>query len=97
MITELYKIRRGEILRNLYRYLPDAAGDDLLATVFTKDTRSRIQGHLRYLESKGYVEFMETNKDYSDAEIMAKITTKGIDLLESSIETDPGIVNAPLE
>lgn len=97
MITELFKIRRGEILRALYRYLPDAAGDDLLATVFTKDTRGVIQGHLRYLEGKGYVEFMKTDKTYSSAEIMAKLTTRGVDLLENSIPADPGITNAPLE
>ena len=92
MQIEQMKIRRGEILRVLYRNLPDRVGDNLLDQIFTEDTVTTINGHLRYLKEKKYLDLCKVKKDYSSATVMARITPLGVDLLEGSIDPDPGIV-----
>lgn len=92
MRIEQTRIRRGEILKVLYRYLPEHVGDNLLHQIFTEDTPTSINGQLRYLEEKGYIELCKVRKDYSTATVMAKIKPMGVDLLEGSIDPDPGII-----
>ena len=96
MIKEQNRIKRGEALRVIYRNLPHPIGDNVLAQIFTEISLPAIQGHLRYLEAGGYVELSAVRKDYSTASMMAKLTKKGVDLLEGSIDPDPGIVIPPL-
>lgn len=91
-----HKILRGEILRALYRNLPHPVGDNLLASIFTTETLSNLQGNLRYLGDKGYIELEEVSEPYVTATLMARLTSKGVDLLEGSIQPDPGIVTPPL-
>lgn len=96
MIIEQNKIKRGETLRVLYRNLPHPVGDNVLSQIFTDISLPAIQGHLRYLEAGEYVELEDIRKDYSTATMMAKLTKKGVDLLEGSIDPDPGIALPPL-
>ncbi|MCF8719225.1 hypothetical protein [Nitrospina gracilis] len=98
-LTQRNKIERGEVLRVVYRNLPEPIGDNVLAQIFTELTVSRIQGHLRYLQDGGYLAFQLIKpeyKEYTTAQYLAKITKKGVDLLEGNIEPDPGIVNPGL-
>lgn len=94
-----YRIQRGEILRMLYRMYPDAVGDNVLHSTFIWITPSVIKGHVAYLVEDGYatMEKIDHKKyQFSTAEYILKITPKGIDLLESNIDADPGIQNPPL-
>ncbi len=91
MQIEQIRIRRGEILRVLYRNLPDRVGDNLLQQILTDDSIATIKGHLRYLKDKSYIELCKVEKEYSTATMMAKIKPLGVDLLEGSIDSDPGI------
>lgn len=87
------RILRGMILRVCYRNLPHPVGDNLMAQIFTNETLSNIQGNLRYLADKEYIELSEVTEPFITATLMAKLVAKGVDLLEGSIEPDPGIVN----
>lgn len=86
------RILRGEILRVLYRNLPYPVGDNLLATIFTQETLTQIQGNLRYLADKRYVELVEVKEPYSSATLMAKLNSLGVDLLEGTLPADPGVI-----
>lgn len=53
---------------------------------------TEIQGHLTYLEDKGYIEVEELKAPEAGLKRrIAKLTPKGKDLLEGNIPTDPGI------
>lgn len=87
---------RGWILKTLYNNLPEWTGDKLLTDIlveggYTISTPS-VQGHLRYLSEKGYVEMREAEvTELGLSRVLAKLTSRGVDLVEGSIEDDPGI------
>lgn len=99
MANHDYRIARGEVLRMLYRMYPDAVGDNVMKSTFIWVTPNTIEGHVAYLVESGYAvrEHIDHKKfEFSTANYIVKITPKGIDLLEGSIDPDPGIQNPPL-
>lgn len=87
---------RGWILKILYTNLPEWAGDRLLAQMLEQGKYSvsalEIQGHLRYLEGKGYVEVKEVSvKELGLSRVVARLTSKGVDFVEGNLPDDPGI------
>jgi len=95
-----YRIQRGEILRMLYRMYPDPVGDNLLKMTFVWVTPPTLNGHAAYLVESGYATREDVDHDqyeFSTADYLLKITPKGIDLLEGTIEADPGIHNPPMD
>ncbi len=91
MQNEKNKIRRGEILRALYRNLPHPICDNVFSEVFTEDTPSYVITQLKYLEQKKYIKLENVDEEFSTATCVAKILPAGVDLLEGSIPSDPGI------
>ncbi|MGE5551911.1 MAG: hypothetical protein ACM3ZC_15465 [Bacteroidota bacterium] len=91
-----YKEIRGWILRVLYNNLPEWVGDKLMTEILTqggyKVNTPSVQGHFRYLEEKGYLEVKETEiSELGLARTLAKLTSKGVDLVEGNLPDDPGI------
>lgn len=85
---------RGRMVRALQINHPYEIGDQLLEEILTKArykvTLQSVQGHLLYLKDKGYI----TVEEVSFAGIrrqVAKLTPKGLDLIEGNIEADVGI------
>lgn len=94
MARHEYRITRGEILRMLYRMYPDAVGDNVIHRTFVWVTPGVIDGHVAYLVDSGYAvreEIDHEKFEFSTAQYIARITPKGIDLIEKNIEPDPGI------
>ena len=85
------KIRRGEILRVLYRNMPHPICDNVLSEVFTDDTTTYVITQLKYLEQKKYIKLEDVDESFSTATCVANILPAGVDLLEGSIPGDPGI------
>lgn len=87
-----YRLQRGRILKILYKAFPDGVNGGLLRLTLLQMafyiSTGILRGHCDYLAGKGYVEIHNTpgEEDY-----IVKLTPKGIDLLESNIEPDPGI------
>jgi hypothetical protein len=99
MARDDYRIQRGEILRMLYRLYPQEAGDNLIAESFIWITPSVIAGHAAYLVERGYAARRDIDHNkfgFSTANWLLKITPQGINLLEGSIDADPGIKSPPL-
>ena len=89
---------RGYILRGLNLYPTEHLNTDLIGD-FVRNCggtclNTEIPGHLTYLQSKGYVEIEERQNPLSNSAkvIMAKITPKGVDLIEGNIGQEPGIL-----
>ena len=91
MQNQKNKIRRGEILRALYRNLPHPICDNVFSEVFTDDTLNYVITQMKYLEQKMYIKLEKVEEAYSTATLVAKILPAGVDLLEGSIPSDPGI------
>ncbi|MEW6378609.1 MAG: hypothetical protein AB1611_03255 [bacterium] len=94
----IHKRARGFILKCLNFY----PGDDIQVLVITDFVRncgipitdSDTIAQLKYLESKEYVEVKELSDERisSNKVTVARIVSKGIDLLEANIPEDPGIL-----
>lgn len=87
---------RGWILRILYMNMPEWAGDHLISQILTdaqyRVSPAQVQGHLNYLAEKGYVELKEvTSEETGLTRHIARLTPKGIDLVEGNIPEDPGV------
>lgn len=91
MQNQKNKIRRGEILRALYRNLPHPICDNVFSEVFVDDTLNYVITQMKYLEQKMYIKLEKVEEPYSTATLVAKILPAGVDLLEGSIPADPGI------
>lgn len=86
-----YRVQRGRILKILYKAYPEGVHkEDISLTLQDMQfyiTDGILRGHCDYLAGKDYIEIIEGDGlDY-----VALITPKGIDLLEESIDADPGI------
>jgi hypothetical protein len=93
-----HKRARGFVLKCL-NYYPSDDINTLIVADFVRNcgcacTDSEVESYIDYLQSKGYVKKEEINDkriaDFSAK--VARITPKGIDLLEANIPEDPGIV-----
>ena len=91
------RIIRGWILKTIEYAYPDGAGEQLIAITLDdlgfNNSPGELETHLVYLEDKGYI----TRQKVSDRAIalqrnIARLTTKGVDLLEGNIGDDPGII-----
>ena len=88
-----YRVQRGILLKILYRAFPSEVSDRVMALTLN-DLHMQVpsgvlSGHCDYLQGKGYVEIDRSGE--GDVEFVAKITPRGIDLIEGNIEPDPGI------
>jgi len=90
-----YRELRGWILRSLYNSLPAWIGVPSLTTTLYKcgfdTTPIHVSGHLRYLAEKGYIEYKEVGESGLSRHV-AKLTFKGVDLVEGNLDEDPGII-----
>lgn len=87
---------RGWVLRMLYNNLPEFTGDKLIYEILMEGgfsiTLPLVQGHLRYLEEKGYLELQTASvPELGMTRLLAKLTSKGVDLVEGTIPEDPGV------
>ena len=87
---------RGRILRILEINYPFKAGDHLIADILQDAQYSiapqLVAGHLTYLEEKGYIETETVEaKELGMTRVLAKLTPKGVDLLDGNIPADPGV------
>jgi DNA-binding PadR family transcriptional regulator len=88
---------RGYILVLCKHSYPYGCSEQLIGTFLAQSQFScspaEIKGHLEYLEEKGYIRMEELRVDKLKLHrVVAYITAKGIDLLEGSIPSDPGIM-----
>lgn len=87
---------RGKILRALQINYPYTVGDQLLTDIL-QDAQYQIspqivEGHLVYLEGKEYIEVVKVEvKGLGLVRHLAKLTPKGVDLLDGNIPADPGV------
>jgi hypothetical protein len=91
-----FKEIRGWVLKVLYNALPAFVGDQSLSTCLQQCNFDvsplQIQGHLRYLSEKGYVELCDSGlEDIGLVRHSAKLTSKGVDFVEGNLPDDPGI------
>lgn len=88
-----YRVQRGRILKILYKAFSEGVHKETISLTLKEmhlyATDGILRAHCDYLAEKGYIEIDGNELDYSD--YAARITTKGIDLLEQSIDADPGI------
>lgn len=86
---------RGEILNALRLNYPSQISEKQIISWLEQlgyITYERIKEYIEYLQDKGYVQIeMKRIKSYRQENSMVKLTPKGVDLLEGSIEEDPGI------
>lgn len=87
---------RGRILKILEINYPEGVSDRLVNLTLNDISLSVspgvLAGYLEYLAEKGYVTNHEIDsKDLGMTLRVAKLTAKGKDLLEGSIEDDPGV------
>ena len=91
-----YREIRGWILRFLYINLPEWVGDKLMSELLANGgynvSEPSVQGHYRYLAEKGFVEIKEVEiSEVGLTRTLAKLTSKGVDLVEGNIPDDPGV------
>lgn len=88
------KVVRGEIIKILKRNYPYQTGDKLISDILLdlqySVSPAVVSGYLTYMEEKGYVS-VEKVKAYGVERVLAKLTPKGIDLMEGNIPADPGV------
>lgn len=89
-----YRVQRGILLKILYRAFPSETTDRVLALTLN-DLHMQVpsgvlSGHCDYLQGKGYIE-MDRSPGGGDVVFTARLTPRGVDLIEGNIEPDPGI------
>lgn len=94
--AEANKRVRGEILRIVRRYGTGGVSFEGLQKVFIRacmpGVASDLEENLHYLRGKGYVNSELRKDQFTGTERwMVEITPAGIDLLEESISSDPGV------
>lgn len=87
---------RHYILTVLEKMLPVGGSkefiSDSLDSIYLIITESELEIHLQYLVEKGYISYEEVKHRRSGiSRKIAKLTAKGIDLMEGNIDPDPGI------
>ncbi len=89
------RIIRGRILKILNTNYPYSAGEELISNILTDAQYNisppQVHVQLTYLEEKEYIELEFIEVPGVHRRVTAKITPKGIDLLEGNLETDPGV------
>jgi hypothetical protein len=92
----LAKEIRLRILEILYINLPNWTSDTIITELLARGEYQidmpQIQGHLRYLAEKGYIEAKEASiDDLCLKRNLGKLTSKGTDFLEGFLPDDRGI------
>jgi len=86
---------RGWILQICNRAQPYGASFTIIETTLLETgfhvSLSEIKSHLKYLEQKGYIRSEFIQKD-GVKRWVNYITPKGVDLIEATIEQDPGVL-----
>lgn len=90
------KEARKWILRTLTKNYPQSLSVEFVAEVLQQlqleVSLAEVEGHLAYLEEKGYVATEEVRlRDVGLRRKMARIRAKGIDLVDKLIPADPGV------
>ncbi|MEF2965656.1 hypothetical protein V3851_07425 [Paenibacillus sp. M1] len=91
------KAVRGYILRSLVKGYNNSLLCRQLVNVMVNDgviVSPDISKHLDYLKGKGYIEFTDSTINSYTAyanDAVIRLTVKGIDLLEGSTPSDPGV------
>lgn len=75
---------------------PELTGDHLIAEILTDVqyccSPPQVKVYLAYLAEKGYVQLRDVDMpDIGVKRCLAKLTARGKDLLEGSIDADPGV------
>jgi hypothetical protein len=76
---------------------PQPAGDRLISEILTDVqymiSPAEVSGLLTYLKEKGYIT-LEVAKfpEYDITRNIAKLTPRGMDLIEGNIDPDPGVI-----
>lgn len=96
MKTIMSKQIRGYIMKVLHIGHPQPTGSNVVEVCLVDAglpvTPTALSGHLDYLKEKGYIELSKPDLKGIDLPLaLAKLTPKGIDLLEGNIEADPGV------
>lgn len=91
------KLARGTILKVLNigqpQPIPAHVIDICLIQRGLPMTESFLESQLQYLADKGYIETQDTCFEKAENPVLTvRLKAKGIDLLERSIEDDPGII-----
>jgi hypothetical protein len=92
-----FKEIRGWILKILYNNLPGYGGDQLISSLLNEAgyevSPLQVQGHFRYLADKDYVELKNPEiEELGLTRHLAKLTSKGVDLVEGNLPDDPGVM-----
>ncbi len=87
---------RGRIMKILDINYPNLTGDHLISEILTDVqyccSPPQVKTYLAYLAEKGYVEMKDVNSvEVGITRCLVKLTAKGKDLLEGSIDADPGV------
>lgn len=85
---------RGYILKALDLFYPsltsvESLQSSMLATLLTESMD--IMPYLDYLRDRGYVEIHKTTTDFGMKLTLVKLASKGVDVLEGTIN-DPGVI-----
>lgn len=99
MIGKSFETRvvRGRMLKILDLDYPNEMGDEVIVEALRQAemivSKAVVAGHLEYLHEKGYADVRDvTSRDLGLSMKMARLTAKGKDLLEGSIDPDVGVV-----
>lgn len=87
---------RGRIMKILDINYPQLTGDHLISEILTDVqyccSPPQVKAYLVYLQEKGYVELRDVDApDIGIKRCLVKLTARGKDLLEGSIDADPGV------
>ncbi len=88
---------RGRILKTLNNQYPNAISKKMLVyglkAARYECNNNKLQSHLFYLQEKGYVQMENVGIPELDLERdMIRLTVLGKDLVEGSINADPGVI-----
>ena len=86
---------RGWILKICERAQPYGASFQVIETTLAEagfhETLTEVKAHLQYLQRKGYIQMEEVKAGRIKRRINS-ILPKGVDLIEGSIDDDPGVL-----
>lgn len=91
------RIVRGHIMKILKVAYPGPASVELIEVTMNDRSipvsPSLVRGYLEYLTEKGYIKAWDEKDPILEIErTLVKLTAKGIDLMENTISSDPGVV-----